>query len=242
MVRLCCCRSIAVPAVLGFAAVIQVESTISPSFAVKLFYNDDNRPALLLLLQPLALHEQRVRCVTLGANVLGLNLSRASNPWSQRHSLSKHTAMAMIGLLLILLNRWNDVIGPGRTGFTFVPGHHLDCSYPAWIDGGASQRTFEMLFAWLWSCLSRSDVVRHHNPTFICCQNFAIATICLVYVYLRRMVGTMSFCHCLDEQLVRLFVLLCAWLWSCCSFSMHCEVIFSPSFAVNIYWAMMGPR
>ena len=125
--------------VLDFETVIwvwcSVKAIILLSFVATIHYNGDARRVFMLV-------ESMERSRWYWMNRRYVNIPELDFFWSvthsgsiqyepvtSPHSLSQYTTMAIAGVRLCCLNRWHDIVGPGRKGGT---------------------RKF--LCAWLWSC------------------------------------------------------------------------------------------
>ena len=115
-------------------------------------------------------------------------------------------SMAMAGVCLSWLRRWDDLGGPGRTECTFVflcLNLKLLTSFNSQCGHNLTLIVYRNILQWRWSM----------------CVYFGLTD------------GTTPLD--LDKQNVRLYP--CVWLWCCYSVSIQCEVIISHSFPVKIY-------
>ena len=98
------------------------------------------------------------------------------------------------------------------------------------VGRGRTESTFVLLRAWIRSCCSCS----------IQCE-VVISPSCAVHIHYngdsRSTFIFVAYMRCVDPGRTGCtFVLPCAWIWSCYSCSMQCEVIISPSFAVQMHY------
>ena len=101
------------------------------------------------------------------------------------------------------------------------------------VPPGRTARTFVLVFAWIWRCCS-------------CSMQYEVVIVpwCVVQIHYNVDDGcTFVFVECMARYSVgagwtaRTFVLVCAWIWRCYSWSMQCEVTISP-WCVSKYTTM----